>query len=152
MSRLLSSGFTYVYKFVLPVWIGIVVLGLTITTVLGIGRNMLSLPILPVIVALVALQLLPALTLKRVEMDSRNLYISNFSKQIVVPLADVTDVSENRWLHYHPVTIQLARPTEFGNRITFAPDMSDTWFRFLSHPVVAQLRTAVARARDQGPE
>ena len=152
MSRLLSSDFTVVYKFILPAWLGLITLALILGDALGIGSFTTSLPVGLGVLALGGLQLLPAVALKRVEMDSRNLYISNFRKQIVVPLAEVAVVSENRWLHFHPVTIRFVRPTDFGSKISFAPDMSNTWFTFLSHPVVDDLRTAVARAHTQAAE
>lgn len=88
--------------------------------------------------------------LKRVRMDERSLYVSNYRDEILVPLADVSIVTENRWVNIHPVTIHLHRETEFGDRIVFMPKIR--WFAFWSsHPVVAEIRSAVARATGQGP-
>jgi hypothetical protein len=84
--------------------------------------------------------------LKRVELDDQMLYASNFRDEIAVPLRDVTEVTENRWVNPHRVTLHLARDTEFGDRIMFMPTVR--WFeRWTSHPIVAELRTAVAQAR-----
>lgn len=59
--------------------------------------------------------------LKRVRRDGINLYISNYFREIRVPLAAVGEVAENRWIDHHPVTIRFRRPTGFGERITFMP-------------------------------
>src|SRR6266511_4278206 len=83
--------------------------------------------------------------LKRVRMDERALYISNYSTEIVVPLANVAEVTENRWLNIHPVTITFHSDTAFGPRVVFMP--KTRWFGFWSsHPVVDEIRTAVSRA------
>ena len=83
--------------------------------------------------------------LKRVRMDDRALYISNYSTEIAVPLRNVARVSENRWINIHPITIEFHAETEFGPRIVFMPKAR--WFAFWSsHPVVQEIRTAVDRA------
>jgi hypothetical protein len=88
--------------------------------------------------------------LKRVRMDDRALYISNYVREIVVPLANVAEVSENRWINIHPVTLAFYTDTELGSRIVFMPKVR--WFAFWSsHPVVEDIRRAVARATGRGP-
>jgi len=83
--------------------------------------------------------------LKRVRMDDKALYISNYSTEIVVPLANVAEVTENRWLNIHPVTITFHSDTEFGPRVVFMPKRR--WFAFWSsHPVVDEIRTTARRA------
>ena len=83
--------------------------------------------------------------LKRIRMDARALYISNYSTEIVVPLVNGAEVAENRWLNIHPVTIRFYADSEFGSQVTFMPKRR--WFAFWSsHPVVTQIRAAVDRA------
>ncbi len=87
--------------------------------------------------------------LKRVRMDDRALYISNYAKEIVVPLANVAEVTENRWINIHPVTITFHSDTAFGSQIVFMP--KTRWFAFWSsHPVVDEIRTAANRALAAG--
>ena len=88
--------------------------------------------------------------LKRVRMDDHMLYVSNYSTEITVPLANVARVSENRWLRDHPVTIEFYTDTEFGPRIVFMPK-TRWWGSWSSHPVVQEIRTAVARATGKLP-
>jgi hypothetical protein len=88
--------------------------------------------------------------LKRVRMDERALYISNFSTEIVVPLNNVAAVTENRWINIHPVTIFFRSDTAFGSRIVFMPKAR--WFAlWSSHPVVDEIRNAVALATGAAP-
>jgi len=83
--------------------------------------------------------------LKRVRMDDTALYISNYSKEIIVPLRDIAEITENRWINIHPITINFHTQTEFGMRIKFMP--KTRWFSmWSSHPVVAQISGAAVRA------
>ena len=83
--------------------------------------------------------------LKRVRMDARALNISNYSTDVIVPLANVAQVTENRWVNSHPVTIRFHSDTEFGSHVTFMPKIR--WFAvWSSHPVVEEIRLAVNRA------
>ncbi len=59
--------------------------------------------------------------LKRVRVDGKTLYVSNFRKEIAVPLGIVERVSENRWINIHPMTLYLRGPTDFGDKIVFMP-------------------------------
>ena len=92
-----------------------------------------------------------AIRLKRVAMDDKALYISNYRQEIVVPLRDVEEVTENRWVNIHPVTIHFYRDTGFGSSIVFMPKTRLFAF-FSAHPVVAEIRAAAARARGAAPD
>jgi hypothetical protein len=85
-----------------------------------------------------------AVRLKVVNVDEHFLYVSNFLKEIVIPLANIYDVTENIWLNTHPVTIHLKRPSEFGDRIVFMP--KSKFLFFSPHPVVKELKQ-LARSR-----
>jgi len=83
--------------------------------------------------------------LKRVSLDGSSLVISNYLKEIVVPLRELKSVSEIRWINIHPVTLSFRRETAFGKSVVFMPRMR--WFSFLSsHPVVDELRAAAGLA------
>ncbi len=83
--------------------------------------------------------------LKRVRMDETSLYISNYLREVQVPLHQVTAVTENRWLNIHPVTISFRSATEFGERVVFMPKVR--WFGlWTSHPVVTEIQEAGDRA------
>jgi hypothetical protein len=88
--------------------------------------------------AVVALFVRRFITWKRVKMDTSNLYISNYFKEIQVPLNQISAVSERRWSGPPTVTIQLRQPTEFGQAIRFNPRLEPRFWR--EHPVVTELR------------
>jgi len=81
---------------------------------------------------------------KVVSVDKNFLYVSNYLKEIAIPLSDIYDVTENVWLNNHPVTIHLKSPSEFGDKIIFMPKVRFSLFS--SHPVVKELKR-LARSR-----
>jgi hypothetical protein len=80
-----------------------------------------------------------SIRLKDVSVDDNFLYVSNYLKEVVIPLSDIRDVTENRWINIHPVTIHLKSPSEFGDKIIFMPKTRLFAF-FSSHPVVKELK------------
>jgi hypothetical protein len=88
--------------------------------------------------------------LKRVTLRDGDLLISNFRNSVVVPIADVERVTENRWINIHPVTLHLSRETEFGKKVVFMPKIR-FWGFLSSHPVVQELREAAARSSAHNP-
>jgi hypothetical protein len=81
--------------------------------------------------------------LKAVRVDENFLYVSNYLKEISIPLAQIYDVTENLWINIHPVTIHLKTPSEFGEKIVFMPTLRYfAWFQ--SHPIVDELKTLAA--------
>ena len=87
--------------------------------------------------------------LKRVRVDGKTFYVSNYRKEIALPLGSVERVSENRWINIHPVTLYLRRPTDFGSKIMFMPKMK-MFLLWRSHPVVAEIKHMVALAQTEG--
>lgn len=86
--------------------------------------------------------------LKEVSVDDDFLYVSNYLKEISIPLSEIYDVTENVWINIHPVTIHLRSPSEFGNDIVFMP--THRFFAFFSsHPVVDELKE-LARSKNMG--
>jgi hypothetical protein len=145
----LSSLQTFYMKFVFPiVWIGLFTSGtVTLLAASNFDPDAAFLKWLFPAVTVVGTVFLwwACMRLKRVRMDNHVLYISNYVSEIVVPLRDVAEVTENRWVNIHPVTIRFRRETDFGSQIVFMP--TQRWFAFWSsHPVVDKIRDAVARA------
>ncbi|MBI1748653.1 MAG: hypothetical protein HYR55_19010 [Acidobacteria bacterium] len=161
MRRTISSAQTYLMKVIFPViWIG----GFTIGTLLLFSQAQgftdeagnppppgVKWTFLFATLAGGALIYWSCIRLKRVALDDQVLYISNFRQEIVVPLRDIEEVTENRWINIHPVTVHFCRETDFGSSIVFMPKVR--WFAFFSsHPIVAELRAASARARGVSPD
>lgn len=87
--------------------------------------------------------------LKRVQLDGGTLLVSDYRTTIRVPAGDIEEVTENRWISMHPVTLHFRRPTEFGNEVVFMPKVRPFGF-VSSHPVVAELRALMQGTTHSG--
>ena len=116
----LSSAWTFWMKFVFPpVWIlsfGIVVILLSFG---GLNDRSNAMPppqmkfaFLGTWILGTTLILWTSAGLKRVRMGDRQLYVSNYLREISVPFSEIIDVRQNRWIHYRPVTIYFRDVTE----------------------------------------
>ena len=78
-------------------------------------------------------------------MDDRNLYVSNYRKEITVPISEIEEVREFLLSEPRRVTIRLRNPTEFGQNIRFLATYRA--FAFLSpHPIVDELTQMAYRS------
>ena len=59
--------------------------------------------------------------LKRVYLESGALRVSNYVREVVIPLAAVEHVSQPDLSSHRRITITLRVPSEFGDRIVFMP-------------------------------
>jgi hypothetical protein len=147
--RTISSDATFLYKVIFPVgWIG----GFTAASVAlfadANGRVAPSMKWQFLAITLIggAFFYWTCARLKRVTMSEDTLTISNYRMSVVVPLADLEEVTENRWINIHPVTLHFRRETDFGTRVVFMPK-SRMFAFFTGHPVVKELRQAADRCR-----
>lgn len=146
----LSSALTFSYKCIFaPVWI----LGFSIGTIamlVSSGRRG-DVPVGSFVAATIVGSTLLywfCIRLKRVELDGQTLFVSNYLREVAIPLRDIAKISENRWVNLHPITVSFATETDFGWSIVFMPRMR--WFGFLSsHPVVKRLLLASEEARSK---
>jgi hypothetical protein len=146
--RVLSSAQTLLMKAVFPAfWIGMFGIG-TLMMWFGTQRSSAEggLPAFaPWLMGLVwlagsAFLLRFCARLKRVRADDEFLYLSNYLREVRVPLKSIDAVTEIRWINIHPVTVHFRVPTAFGRSITFMPRVRV--FGQGSHPVVDELRGA----------
>lgn len=85
--------------------------------------------------------------LKRVALDGDTLVVSNYRREVRVPVREVAGVRQNRLVSFRPITITFKHPTAFGDHITFMPPMS---FMLLSEDeVVVTLRSLATSATRQ---
>ena len=87
-------------------------------------------------------QFWPLVRVKCVALSKTSLHVSNFLREIVVPLSDISGVWEIEGTAYR-VCIEFKSETPLGRQIRFSP-------KGLSpphpHPIVAELRAAVAQS------
>jgi len=83
--------------------------------------------------------------LNRVALTTDALLVSNFRREISVPLRDVDRVRQSL-LESGIVIIDLAHDSDLGRRFRFIPKRAAKW-AFQQHPIVDHLRDAVADAK-----
>lgn len=155
MRRTFSSGQTFVMKYVFPVvWIGGFGLG-TLGLWLGAFHDRDGGPppswmrwqFLIMWIGGAAFIIWFARRIKRVQADDQSLYVSDYFSEVLIPLTEIADFTESRWLRPRTVTIHFRSPTAAGERVVFIPKLR--LFQFSSRPVIAELQTLCERARGQ---
>ena len=152
IEKRLSSRLTFFYKFVLPtLWIGLFGSG---TAALFLGKmqdkvgNPAPAEIREIFLAvfLIGAPLLVWFCgrLKRVRLSGNDILISNYLTEIRVPISEITEVIDKRLIRPRRITLELRKPTAFGQRITFIAPQWPPTLLFSPHPLVAEL-TALAK-------
>src|SRR5262245_13048894 len=100
-------------------------------------------------VALCPLVAARCLGLKRVALTEDALHISNYRREIAVPLRDVASVKHS-WIGPRSVIVRFERENEFGRQVAFLPKHTFDEL-FWSSPIVDRLRDAVAAAKKTPP-
>jgi hypothetical protein len=146
----ISSAMTVLYKFVLPLswFLGFGILSMSLWLGELHSRNgeppteamRLIIPFAWLLCGVWLFWL--TLRLKRVRIDAHHIYVSNYLREISVPINKIADVAENRLLNIHPVTVRFLSSTDFGNEITFMP--KTRWMSQRAHSIVAQLKQLAA--------
>ena len=152
MRRQLSSRQTFLAKFVIPAVAFVAAAALFVTP-------FFVMPLLgeepfawgPALIALCCVGLTAwwCLTtyvpLKVVSVERPNLWVSNYVKEVAVPLSEVKQVAEVEQFKQKLIVLSLKRPTEFGREIKFLPRAE---LRLLKeHSVVHELRV-MAKAQE----
>lgn len=93
-------------------------------------------------VVICAYWLWTVLPIKRVLLDAANqrLYVSNYRREIVVPLSDIAHVTEFTWHDPRRITLHLRTPCEFGDSIAFLATYQFGGWLAGEHPIVNELR------------
>ncbi|HEY4407776.1 MAG TPA: hypothetical protein VGN55_24250 [Xanthobacteraceae bacterium] len=84
--------------------------------------------------------LLSIARLKRIRVDGHSIYISNYRKEISIPLGAIVDITEYWWFNPTLINIHFRSETEFGNKITFTPQQRRPFLTWGPHPTVVELR------------
>ena len=139
----LSSHMSFVYKFlVLPAITGLFAYDLASSAIdsgrvdwVGVGMWL--------VLALASWAMFDRL--KRVRCDGTQLWVSNWRREIVIPVGDIVDVEQQKWLSTSPVTLTFASRSDFGESVQYMPPFSfGVWGE---DPEVAKLREAAIASR-----
>ncbi len=82
---------------------------------------------------------------KKVRVTDDFLFVSNYLKEIKIPLADVEEITEIVWLRGQPITVRFAKPTDFGRTIMFIPPVN--WLSWSVSPIVTKLEGMVRASK-----
>ena len=156
--RRLSSHLTFVTKFVFPpLWIGAFIAGTLFWFAHPFDDNGTPQPQMPwLFIGLTVLGILIiwqyCLPLKRVDIDPRNLHVSNFWKRIRIPLRYVRGVDRSlftQFMRRDQIVVYFWTNTEFGDHIIFIPRWTGQVFNW-KRPIEDEICNAVAAAGGSG--
>jgi hypothetical protein len=139
LPRVISSAQTFASKFILPV---VVAVGMT----LGLRGLHFSPVFVPLILFLYGAIFWFLGRCKKVTLEKDGLLISNYFREVRVPLRDIVRVTGSRWINTRQVTIEFDRVTGFGRSIVFLPHTRFLW-PGQEHPIAQELRELVLRAK-----
>jgi len=89
--------------------------------------------------------------LKDVWLDGDDLLVGDPTRGTRISLRDVREVKESRLRQVKNITLELGRPTPWGDSITFVPKGLKTFlFPYTSSPVADKLRTRTQRLLTRG--
>jgi hypothetical protein len=144
MKKEISSEATAFWKYLFPtVWIPLMGVGAIAAARLATAETGWILFVVGWIIAS-GYVIWFARRLKFVSIDEDFVYVSQFHKQIQIPLAHIEGVKENFWSRPKLIALTLNHPSEFGKQIVFVPTPL-LWTAFHSHPLVEEIERAIKR-------
>ncbi len=141
MKRQISSKQTFFLKIILPGFLGITFIQMIVMIILNIrDAGILPLLIVPLFIAFgIFIMSRTLMRYKKVSVDDEFLYVSNYRKEIKIPVSNIGDVTQIKWYRTRPVTIYLKSDSEFGREIVFTPKLNGFQV-FADNPVVKELK------------
>ena len=135
----ISSRLTIFHKFILPAWFGIGLIQMVLwENPRRFDPNMPPYFTLIIVVAFLAWSLWLGSPLKKLSIFGDKLYVSNYRREIAIPISEIINVRGNILTDPQRITIYLRNPTEFGSKIIFVAKYR--WFgRWSTHPIVEEL-------------
>ena len=144
--RRISSTLTFFYKFLFPAFLVVGFVGFVWRPGTSRIDPKFDLLVLAASVLVVAYEMWITWPIKRVLLDAANqrLYVSNYRREIVVPLSDIAHVTEFTWHDPRRITLYLRTPCEFGDSIAFLATYQFGGWLAGEHPIVKELRELAA--------
>lgn len=84
--------------------------------------------------------------LRRVTLDDESLLVSNYVREIRVPLKNLSSVRERRTTVGREITLNLREPTEMGTTIVFVAGSVRWLWPWQEHPTLRDLRSLISPA------
>ena len=147
MKKRLSTSMTFFWKYIFSIiWLGGFGIG-AIVAVLTLGTE--GLPFLFMLIFGFVMIYYGSLRAKKVDIDDNFLYVSNFKKDIQIPLENIKNVSDNVMFSPRPVFIEFKNETEFGKKIMFI-GYTEMFLFFSTHPAVKEIRKRIIKTPSNG--
>jgi len=138
-----STNATLFFKFFIPVlWIvffgafTITALSLRYSYVAGIPAATFRIAVVIFYLGGIAFLYWAFLRLKRVEMDTHFVYVTNYFKTARYPYHSIDRMVYNDYLIGRSATFTLRKPGQFGSKITFVPSRSNLRQFLDEHPKI----------------
>lgn len=149
--KTLSSPLTFFSKYVFPV-IWVVILGMAVIAPLAnppggppAATDDFTLAFSAAWIAGAVFLFVTCGNIKRVRVEGDKLYISNYLREIAVPLTEIQEVTENRLLNHRPITLHFKTYTGFGRSVRFFP--AERRLPWKDNPLVNLLAAAAEEGR-----
>ncbi len=140
--KILSSKTTFVQKFIAPSVTGIAIAYVMIYE-FNTWQSTSYIMTAVVVALLIAFIYWFCIRAKKVSVSGETLFVSNYIKEIQIPLSNVEKVT-TVYIKGHPTTIHLKSASEFGSKILFFPP--HLYFSWEPHENVAELKRLVEAA------
>lgn len=134
--KTLSSPVTFLFKYVFP--LGYIFIYLYSSWYLLSDKNAhldkQCFAFLAICLLLAAYGSYLSLQLKRVRIDDKNVYISNYIREVAIPAGNIRNATERGWMIPSTILLEFENKTEFGHRVRFIPVFFKDW------EIIADLR------------
>lgn len=138
MKRDLSSNQTFLLKIILPIIFAAFFVA-TIFLIIFSEQRAQFVPVLFVSTFGILAMYFTVMHYKDVSVDDKFLYVSNYRKEIKIPVANIENVTEVKWIRTRPITIHLKNDSDFGRKIVFMPKFNG--FRIVAdNPMISELK------------
>jgi hypothetical protein len=152
--RRLSSGLTFVYKWVFPAMLFAILTAFAAIAVTASHGSQdhfsrmtfIAVPILMAGFGYFVFRKLVFDLVDEVVDEGDSLVVKNRGKRDRIALSDITNVSYTTMINPPRVTLSLRRPSVFGDEVTFCAPFR--WMPFAAHPAINALIERIDAARD----
>ncbi|WP_422362113.1 hypothetical protein [Reichenbachiella sp.] len=142
MKKRLSTSMTFFWKYIFSsIWLGGFGIG-TIAAIFTLGAE--GLLFLIGLIFGYAMIYYGCLRAKNVHIDDNYLYVSNYRKNIQIPLDNIKNVSDNIMFSPRPIFIEFNNQTEFGKKIMFI-GYTEMFLFCSTHPAVKEVKNRIKK-------
>ncbi|MBI5057636.1 MAG: hypothetical protein HZB61_13560 [Nitrospirae bacterium] len=143
--RVISSGGTFLIKFIIPtLLIGASLFFLAIIIPVYLKSKIMGMVLIIPLLIIYLLKPFKLAAIKRVAIDDKSIFISNYIKTISIPITEIDNVKQVYiYMHWRQdnryIVLRLLSDTAMGREIIFKPLLQEFIFNEDVHPLIAEL-------------